>query len=161
MRARKLGARRPVWLIFNQPWIGGNFIQVFERAMCAMQLGDSESAIDSGDRGSAEREQRVIKLHDGGPIGLPRVHANGMGGLDGGFKLIAADYIHGAGAVKERLSLGNHFCIPQRWVLLREWDVVAFRVAARGTSGFSVQHEGQKAETFRFVGSNSTMTRPR
>jgi hypothetical protein len=38
--------------------------------------------------------------------------------------------------------------VPQGYILLSEWDIVTFRVAACATAGFSVKHERQQSQRF-------------
>src|SRR5262245_38164567 len=90
--------RGPVRLVFREPRVGGQLLQSIECRAGAQRLRDGQRAIDGDHRRARKRRQRVVKLRDRLPVGLPRASTIDVRRLQGAFELIPANGAWSAGA---------------------------------------------------------------
>ncbi len=108
--------------------------------------GERDRAVDRDHDRTGEREQRIVELDDGRPVG-PAIEApRRVRRLHCGFELEAPGRAQAAGAQKQRLRLLDECRIPVRRVLRVQRHELALRIAPRLAARLGVQRQREQSQ---------------
>src|SRR5690606_31161923 len=114
----EVAAGGPVGLVGQQAPVVRKRREGGEGGGGALQLGQGGGAVEGDDGRAGQGEEAVVEGNDGRPAVDALQPAGGVGGLDGGLKLVAAAGAAGIGGVQLRLGEGNEGPVPEASVLL-------------------------------------------